>query len=97
MTPAVNTWIVPISDGSGQVGAGVARAPIECFRQALLDPRPPAVLSLGAVKSSAKARRSLRRAELPAVERLQYLRSAIDDEFGTLDVSHGAAGNELHV
>jgi len=37
ITPAVNTGIVHISDGSGQVGAGVARAPIECFRQALLD------------------------------------------------------------
>ena len=37
ITPAVNTGIVHISDGSGQVGAGVAHAPIECFRQALLD------------------------------------------------------------
>ncbi len=37
ITPAVNTGIVHISDGSGQVGAGVARAPIECFRQALMD------------------------------------------------------------
>ena len=37
ITPAVNTGIVHVSDGSGQVGAGVARAPIECFRQALLD------------------------------------------------------------
>ena len=37
ITPAVNTGIVHISDGSGQVGAGVARAPIDCFRQALLD------------------------------------------------------------
>ena len=36
-TPAVNTGIVHVSDGSGQVGAGVARAPIECFKQALLD------------------------------------------------------------
>ncbi len=36
ITPAVNTGIVHASDGSGQVGAGVARAPIECFRQALL-------------------------------------------------------------
>ena len=35
ITPAVNTGIVHVSDGSGQVGAGVARAPIECFRQAL--------------------------------------------------------------
>ncbi len=37
ITPAVNTGIVHVSDGSGQVGAGVARAPIECFVQALLD------------------------------------------------------------
>lgn len=36
ITPAVNTGIVHASDGSGQVGAGVARAPIDCFRQALL-------------------------------------------------------------
>ena len=37
VTPAVNTGIVHVSDGSGQVGAGVARAPLECFVQALLD------------------------------------------------------------
>ena len=37
ITPAVNTGILHVSDGSGQVGAGVARAPIECFVQALLD------------------------------------------------------------
>ncbi len=37
ITPAVNTGIVHVSDGSGQVGAGVARAPIECFTAALLD------------------------------------------------------------
>ena len=37
ITPAVNTGILHASDGSGQVGAGVARAPIECFTQALLD------------------------------------------------------------
>jgi len=37
ITPAVNTGIVHVSDGSGQVGAGVAHAPIECFNQALLD------------------------------------------------------------
>ncbi len=36
VTPAVNTGIVHISDGSGQVGAGVAWAPIECFVDALL-------------------------------------------------------------
>ena len=37
ITPAVNTGIVHVSDGSGQVGAGVAHAPIECFTKALLD------------------------------------------------------------
>ena len=37
ITPAVNTGIVHVSDGSGQVGAGVAHAPLECFVQALLD------------------------------------------------------------
>ncbi len=37
VTPAVNTGIVHVSDGSGQVGAGVAHAPINCFLQALLD------------------------------------------------------------
>ena len=37
ITPAVNTGILHISDGSGQVGAGVARAPVECFVQALHD------------------------------------------------------------
>ena len=47
ITPAVNTGIVHVSDGSGQVGAGVARAPLECFVKALLDldrrlPPPPA-------------------------------------------------------
>ncbi len=36
VTPAVNTGIVHVSDGSGQVGAGVAWAPIECFTSALL-------------------------------------------------------------
>jgi len=37
ITPAVNTGIIHASDGSGQVGAGVALAPIECFVEALLD------------------------------------------------------------
>ena len=37
ITPAVNTGILHISDGSGQVGAGVARAPVECFVQSLID------------------------------------------------------------
>lgn len=36
-TPAVNTGIVHAFDGSGQVGAGVAHAPLDCFRAALLD------------------------------------------------------------
>ncbi len=37
ITPAVNTGILHASDGSGQVGAGVAHAPAECFLEALLD------------------------------------------------------------
>ena len=37
ITPKVNTGIVHVSDGSGQVGAGVATAPIECFVDALMD------------------------------------------------------------
>ncbi len=37
MGPAVNTGIVHVSDGSGQVGAGVAYAPLACFVDALLD------------------------------------------------------------
>ena len=37
ITPKVNTGILHVSDGSGQVGAGVATAPIACFRDALLD------------------------------------------------------------
>jgi len=37
VTPAVNTGIVHKSDGSGQVGAGVASAPLECFVAALHD------------------------------------------------------------
>ncbi len=37
ITPAVNTGIVHVSDGSGQIGAGVAWAPIECFVDAVLD------------------------------------------------------------
>ena len=35
ITPAINTGILHRSDGLGQVGAGVARAPIQCFRDAL--------------------------------------------------------------
>ncbi len=37
ITPAVNTGIVHASDGSGQVGAGVAHAPLACFVKALQD------------------------------------------------------------
>ena len=37
VTPAVNTGIIHISDGSGQVGAGVAWAPLKCFIDALMD------------------------------------------------------------
>jgi hypothetical protein len=36
ITPAINTGILHGREGLGQVGAGVARAPIECFRDALL-------------------------------------------------------------
>ena len=37
ITPKVTTGILHVSDGSGQVGAGVAEAPLGCFRAALLD------------------------------------------------------------
>ena len=36
-TPKVNTGILHVSDGSGQVGAGVATAPLGCFSEAVLD------------------------------------------------------------
>ena len=36
ITPRINTGILHASDGTGQVGAGVAVAPIECFHDALL-------------------------------------------------------------
>jgi Protein of unknown function (DUF1116) len=35
-TPAINTGILHVSDGMGQVGAGIARAPLECFQAAVL-------------------------------------------------------------
>jgi len=35
-TPAINTGILHVSDGTGQVGAGIARAPLECFQAAVL-------------------------------------------------------------
>lgn len=37
ITPAVNTGIIHASAGTGQVGAGVAWAPIQCFTDAMLD------------------------------------------------------------
>ncbi len=37
ITPKVNTGVLHVSDGSGQVGAGVATAPLDCFVAALLD------------------------------------------------------------
>ena len=37
ITPKVTTGILHNSDGSGQIGAGVAEAPLGCFRSALLD------------------------------------------------------------
>lgn len=37
VTPRVTTGILHASSGVGQIGAGVAAAPIECFRAAILD------------------------------------------------------------
>ena len=37
ITPKVTTGILHARDGSGQIGAGVAEAPLSCFRDALLD------------------------------------------------------------
>jgi hypothetical protein len=37
VTPKVNTGILDASDGTGQVGAGVATAPLRCFTDAVLD------------------------------------------------------------
>ena len=34
--PAINTGILHATEGLGQIGAGVARAPLDCFRQVLL-------------------------------------------------------------
>jgi hypothetical protein len=36
-TPKVNTGILHISEGTGQVGAGVATAPLDCFADAALE------------------------------------------------------------
>jgi hypothetical protein len=37
ITPKINTGILHVSDGLGQVGAGVATAPLDCFTDAVLD------------------------------------------------------------
>jgi hypothetical protein len=37
IAPAVTTGILHLSAGTGQVGAGVAEAPLDCFTEALLD------------------------------------------------------------
>ena len=37
VTPRINTGVLHVSEGTGQVGAGVAVAPVECFRDALFD------------------------------------------------------------
>lgn len=37
ITPAVNTGIIHATAGTGQVGAGVAWAPLQCFTDAMLD------------------------------------------------------------
>ena len=37
ITPAVTTGILHRSAGTGQVGAGVAEAPLACFAEALTD------------------------------------------------------------
>ena len=36
LTPTINTGIAHKDPGVGQVGAGVVRAPMACFKQALL-------------------------------------------------------------
>jgi hypothetical protein len=36
-SPKVNTGILHVSDGTGQVGAGVATAPVDCFTAAVMD------------------------------------------------------------
>lgn len=37
ITPKVNTGVLHASEGTGQVGAGVATAPVSCFVEAMLD------------------------------------------------------------
>ena len=34
--PAINTGILHATDGTGQIGAGIARAPLECFESGVL-------------------------------------------------------------
>ena len=36
ITPTINTGIAHREPGVGQVGAGVAKAPLKCFEQALI-------------------------------------------------------------
>jgi hypothetical protein len=36
ITPQINTGILHSSSGAGQIGAGVATAPLECFTDALV-------------------------------------------------------------
>lgn len=36
VTPSISTGILHVSEGTGQVGAGVAHAPIQCFQDALV-------------------------------------------------------------
>jgi hypothetical protein len=49
ITPRINTGILHASAGSGQIGAGVAEAPVACFREALLalSHHPPAGYTAG--------------------------------------------------
>jgi hypothetical protein len=35
ITPSINTGVLHASSGHGQIGAGVARAPMACFQEAL--------------------------------------------------------------
>jgi hypothetical protein len=37
ITPKVNTGVLHATDGTGQVGAGVATAPVSCFVEAVID------------------------------------------------------------
>ena len=55
ITPKVTTGILHNADGSGQIGAGVAVAPLEVFTNALLDQR-----ALGGVQPEITRRALLR-------------------------------------